>query len=105
MAKKKVATKSKAAPKERAVVVTTAHRGVFFGWATDTSGETIKLRAGRNCLYWPRANKGFIGLASLGPVDGSRVGPAADIEVRNITSVVECTPESVERWEKFPWSN
>ena len=26
---------------ERAVMVTTKHRGVFFGYATDTDGETI----------------------------------------------------------------
>ena len=28
--------------KERAVIVTTAHRGVFFGYATKTDGETIE---------------------------------------------------------------
>ena len=31
---------------ERAVLVTTKHRGVFFGYAEDTAGEIIKL-AGR----------------------------------------------------------
>jgi len=31
-------------PKERAVLVTTAHRGVFFGYATKTDGETIDLK-------------------------------------------------------------
>ena len=29
--------------KSRPVLVTTVHRGVFFGYATDTSGDTIKL--------------------------------------------------------------
>lgn len=37
---------------ERAVLVTTAHRGVFFGYATETGGATIKLRAARLCVYW-----------------------------------------------------
>jgi hypothetical protein len=32
---------------ERAVLVTTKHRGVFFGYADDTSGDVIKLRAAR----------------------------------------------------------
>lgn len=88
---------------ERAVVVTTSYRGVFFGYATDTSGETIKLRACRNCLYWPTENHGFIGLASYGPKNGARVGPPADIELRAITSVVECTESAVKAWEKAPW--
>ena len=88
---------------ERAVLVTTAHRGVFFGYATDTSGDTINLRRARNCIYWPPKNKGFLGLASMGPLDGARVGPAADIELRNITCVAECTPAAVNAWEDAPW--
>lgn len=88
---------------ERAVLVTTQHRGVFFGYATDTDGATIKLRAARNCIYWPANNKGFLGLANLGPVDGARIGPPANIEIRDITCVAECTPEAVERWENAPW--
>jgi Domain of unknown function (DUF6948) len=90
---------------ERAVLVTTAHRGVFFGYAEKTDGATIKLRAARNCIYWPAMNKGFMGLASMGPVSGARIGPAADIELRDITAVVECTPAAVEAWEKAPWAN
>ena len=89
---------------ERAVLVTTKHRGVFFGYATETDGATIKLRAARNCLYWPTTNKGFLGLASMGPVGDARVGPAADIELRDITCVAECTPTAVDAWEKAPWS-
>jgi hypothetical protein len=88
---------------ERAVLVTTKHRGVFFGYADDTSGETIKLRAARNCLFWPTENKGFLGLANTGPVKGSRVGPAADIELRDITCVAECTTAAVSAWESAPW--
>lgn len=88
---------------ERAVLVTTSHRGVFFGYATDTSGSTIALRAARNCIYWPADNKGFMGLAAMGPLKGSKVGPAADIELRDITSVAECTTAAVTAWETAPW--
>ena len=94
---------TKANGKERAVVVTTSHRGVFFGYATNTDGATIKLRAARNCLYWPAGNKGFLGLASEGPASGSRVGPEADIELRDITCVAEATAVAVAAWEKAPW--
>lgn len=90
--------------KERGVVVTTTHRGVFFGYASDTGGDVIKLRAARNCVYWSSGVRGFMGLAATGPDKASKVGPAADIEVRNITSVIECTPEAVSAWEGAPWS-
>lgn len=93
-----------ATPTERAVLVTTTHRGVFFGYAAETGGDVIRLRKARNCIYWPTDNKGFLGLASMGPLNGARVGPAADIEVRDITCVAECTPEAIDRWEKAPWS-
>jgi hypothetical protein len=89
--------------KERAVVVTTAHRGVFFGYATKTDGATIALRAARLCVYWAADLRGFMGLAATGPNANCKVGPAANIEVRDITSVVAVTPEAVKRWESAPW--
>lgn len=90
--------------KERAVVVTTEHRGVFFGYADNTDGDVIKLRAARNCVYWSSGVRGFMGLAATGPDKQSRVGPAADIEVRKITSVILATEEAVAAWEAAPWS-
>jgi len=90
--------------KERAVLVTTAHRGIFFGYASETGGETIKLRAARLCVYWSADLRGFMGLASVGPNDNCKIGPAADIELRSITSVSEVSPEAIERWEKAPWA-
>jgi hypothetical protein len=90
--------------KERAVVVTTAHRGVFFGYATETKGETIELKRARLCLKWSQSLKGFMGLASDGPTSNCRIGPAADIELRSITSVLECTPAAAKKWESAPWS-
>ena len=32
------------------------------------------------------------------------IGPAADIEVRDITCVAECTATAVKAWESAPWS-
>ena len=89
---------------ERPVIVTTAHRGVFFGYSLDTEGETIALKRSRLCLYWSPDVKGFMGLAAGGPSKSCRVGPAADITLRNITAVLEVTPEAAEKWEKAPWS-
>jgi hypothetical protein len=89
---------------ERAVLVTTVHRGVFFGYTTETGGATIKLRGARNCIYWSEDVKGFLGLASSGPTKTCRIGPAADIELRDITCVARCTPEAIEAWESASWS-
>jgi hypothetical protein len=93
------------ASKERPVIVTTAHRGVFFGYAKKTAGETIKLARARNCLYWSADCKGFLGLAATGPTRSCRVGPPADIELRNITSVTEVTPVAEKAWNEGPWAS
>lgn len=105
MAAKKKTARAKRAPVSRPVLVTTEFRGVFFGYATDTSGETIQLRRARNAIYWPATNKGFLGLAETGPMSGARIGPPADIELRWITCVAEVTPAAVEAWERAPWAS
>jgi hypothetical protein len=88
---------------ERPVVVTTQHRGVFFGYATDTDGDIIKLQRARNVVYWSTDVKGFMGLAANGPTSSCKIGPPADIQLRNITAVLEVTPDAVKRWEAAPW--
>jgi len=91
--------------KERAVIVTTKHRGVFFGYATETDGETIVLKRARLCVYWSADLRGFMGLAAYGPSKGCKIGPAADITLRDITAVVEVTNhEAIQRWESDIWS-
>ena len=84
----------------RPVLVTTEFRGVFFGYAEDTSSDPIALTHARNCIYWPSQNGGFIGLAAEGPAKGARIGACADkIELRKITSVTEVTPVAAQAWE------
>ncbi len=100
MASKK---KSSSNGKERAVLVTTAHRGVFFGYASKTDGETIALKRARLCVFWSRDVKGFMGLAANGPSALCRIGPPADITLRSITAVAEVTPDAVKAWEAAPW--
>ncbi len=90
--------------RERPVLVTTAHRGVFFGYAVKTDGETISLKRARLCVYWSSEVKGFMGLASNGPSANCRIGPAADITLRAITAVLEVGAEAVARWEAAPWN-
>jgi hypothetical protein len=87
--------------KERAVICTTEFRGVFFGYADDTDGETISLKRSRNCIYWSADLRGFAGLAAIGPGSQCKIGPAVDIVLRKITSVIEVTPEAEAKWNQF----
>jgi hypothetical protein len=102
MAKQNVAAAS--ANGARPVLVTTAHRGVFYGYAIDTSGATIELKRARNAIYWSADVQGFMGLANHGPTKGCRIGPPADITLRDITCVVEVTPEAERRWNEATWN-
>jgi len=96
--------KTPAKTAERAVLVTTAHRGVFFGYATETSGPTIQLKQARLCVYWSSDLHGFMGLASHGPNSNCKIGPAADIELRDITAVVEVASAAAKKWEEAKWN-
>ena len=95
---------AKSTTNERAVLVTTEHRGVFFGYAVETDGPTISLHRARNCVYWSPDVKGFLGLANGGPTKDCRIGPPADIVLRGITCVAEVTKEATEAWEKATWN-
>ena len=103
MATKKSTTK----PVDRIkVVITTSYRGVFFGEIDPAAvrDEVIEIHNKRCCVRF-KGSKGFVGLASVGPQAGSRVGPAAPVSwLRNVTDILLCTPEAVERWEAAPWT-
>jgi len=90
---------------ERAVLVTTEYRGVFFGYTENTDGDTVTLYRARNCVYWGSDVKGFLGLAANGPTSSCRIGPtAAKLELRKVTSVSDVNDSAVEKWEKAPWN-
>lgn len=61
--------------KEVPLVVTTQHRGVFFGFGRPTENKIIKLKNAQMCVYWSRDVKGVLGLASKGPTSDSKIGP------------------------------
>jgi hypothetical protein len=83
---------------ERPVIICTEHRGVFFGYATDTSGDSVQLSGARMALYWA-TTRGVMELAEVGPNSRSKISSRANIEVRKITAVFEVTPAAVEKWE------
>ncbi len=90
----------------RKVVITTEHRGVFFGTLVELDREqrTVILADARNCLKWGAEVRGFLGLAAVGPIGRSRVGPAVPrIELAKVTSVTDCTEAAITAWEAGPW--
>ena len=84
--------------KERPVIICTEFRGVFFGYATDTSGDVIHLRSARMAIYFG-TTRGVLELAETGPTTKSKISARANIEVRKITAVFEVTNFAVEKWE------
>ena len=90
--------KVRAKTTERPVIVCTEFKGVFFGYAADTSGDRITLKRARMCIYWG-GTRGVMRLAETGPQSGDKISARADIEVRKITAVMEVTPDAVKAWE------
>lgn len=84
--------------KERPVIICTEFRGVFFGYAADTSGDVIKLTKARMAIYWG-TTRGVMELAETGPTSKSRISARADIEIRKVTAVFEVTEAATAKWE------
>jgi len=86
------------AKKERPVIVCTEHRGVFFGYATDTKGPEIELKRARMAIAFG-TTRGVMELAETGPTRNSKISARADIEVRKVSAVFEVTPAAAKAWE------
>lgn len=83
----------------RPVIVTTEHRGVFFGYADNTSGTEIKLERVRMAIAFG-TTRGILELAETGPTSRSKISARApEIDVRKVTAVIEVSPAAAERWE------
>lgn len=82
----------------RPVIVCTSHRGVFFGFAEDTSGDVIHLKDARMAIYWG-TTRGVMELAEVGPNSKSKISSKADIEIRSVTAVFEVSDAAKLAWE------
>lgn len=84
--------------KNRAVLVTTAHRGVFFGFLESTNGNSVVLGNTRCAIRW-NTTGGFLELAQVGPNNNSKIGSAVPrIELFDVTSIADVTAEATEKW-------
>jgi len=92
---------------EIAVLVTTgAHRGVFFGWASNDSNfrsGALRLLRARNCIAWSRSVGGVFGLAATGPNAECRIGAQVPaLRLADVNSVTEGTAEAAAAWGAAP---
>ena len=89
-------------------MVTTEHRGVFFGFLdgeADRDNKTVELTQAQMCVFWSEDVQGIIGLAATGPTRRCRISRAAPrITLQAVTAVIDATPEAVTAWQGRPWS-
>ncbi len=91
--------------KQIPLVVTTEHRGVFFGYGTPTTESTLRLEKARMCVFWSAEIKGVVGLAATGPNKNCRIGPAAPaITLQKVTAIMECSSQAEKQWNLEPWN-
>jgi hypothetical protein len=89
----------------RPVVVTTQHRGVFFGNLDSSENNTVVLSEAQMCVYWSADVCGVLGLAATGPSRGCRVTPVVPrIVLSGVTAVMDATEGAVVAWRARPWS-
>lgn len=86
----------------KAVLVTTEFRGVFFGYLKNDKNAPaeITLTGVRNCIYWPAGVGGFLGLAANGPNKDCKIGVRVpEVTLYKVTSVTPVEDAAVKAWE------
>lgn len=81
------------------VLVTTEHRGVFFGTLKEQNDNQVTLTEAR-CAIKFGTTEGFLELAEKGPNGNSKIGATApEIELSKVTSVTKVTPAAAKAWK------
>lgn len=84
--------------KAKPVLITTKHRGVFYGYLDGRDGDCVTLTKARCAIYWGTTT-GFMELAQTGPTSKSRIGAVADrIELFDVTSIADVTADAEKLW-------
>lgn len=91
---------------ERAVVVTTAHRGVFFGYTEEPlTNKVFTLKNARMCVYWSSDVGGVMGLGEKGPNRNCKITAAVpEFAVQDATGCMAVSDAAREAWEKGFWA-
>ena len=88
------------------VVVTTEHRGVFFGYLDgDRASSTVTITEAQMCVYWSADVQGMPGLAATGPSKTCKVSPAVPgaTTLQGVTAVFDATEAAAKAWKDRPW--
>lgn len=86
----------------QAVLVTTQHRGVFFGQLAEErdAGKTVELMDARCAIRWGTST-GFLELAQKGPNSSSKIGAVAPrIRLHDVTSMTVCSEAAIAAWSR-----
>ena len=86
----------------RNILVTTAHRGVWFAQIAPEADLTAKtltnLKGAKMAIYWGTTN-GIQQLCESGPTNSSKISAPADIAVlHDVTAVFDVTDIAAEKW-------
>lgn len=85
--------------KGKYVLLTTEHRGVFFGKLKEESKEHAILTEARCAIYFG-TTRGFLELCETGPTDKSRISSQVDeIKLYDITSISSVSDEAAKKWK------
>jgi len=88
--------------KNKAVLVTTEFRGVFFGYVKDDKKlpNQITISNVKNCIYWSSDIGGFLGLAASGPSSSCKIGAEVpELTLFKVTSVSPVSEEAEKKWK------
>lgn len=87
--------------KTKKVIVTTKHRGVFFGALTNYDEDKARatLKNARMAIYWG-TTRGLYELAESGPTPTSKISAVAPrVTLHDVTSVIDVTQEAAKKFE------
>lgn len=88
------------------VLVTAGVRNVRYGRLLQVSddGRIVRLGDMRPVFSWA-GTQGIGGLATVGPLPGSKIGPPAPVGiVSEVSTIWQCTPEAVAAWAAAGWA-
>lgn len=92
---------------ERPVMILDTHRGIYYGylvWESEDQSR-VKLERARHCFYFAASgnDKGVYSLATVGPCNGSKIGPRVTMTIRDVSKIVDVTEEAAASWNSAKW--
>lgn len=92
------------------VMVLDCHRGIYFGYLNKVleGGNAVILDKARHCFYYSAPKEageaGVYSLATIGPQEGSKVGPRVKMKIRNVSKIVDVSSRALLAWESASWN-